>query len=354
MLIDIALDQSRSGIDDVRPVGRIHQVRVETTVAAGDVVRHRHRNPELDAIRLNFLHFHHAVNVVGRRHAASHAIVVVAAVVFQNPQSGKRIGPPQNGGVKIGAAAIGGPPGRPVGVNHIGLAAHPDEVGGIRRVVGESNPQIPVGAAILGERVIDPVLLIRRFNGGQMSAQLGRPQFRPRPIGAAQQIVVMAGGAVQKRTRRDDQVGVRPVGRHPGQPFHQRLRQGCIGRIDPAFDGEPAAGADIQGGGRHQEQIGVGVSVGIGRHEEGPLPDLHIGVGARKLKFRSGILKFEGLPDLSGREVEPPDQLTVVPVVFRIGTVGGVPLPAPPAGNARPAVHEAEAELSSRRHGNQA
>ena len=56
------------------------------------------------------------------------------------------------------------------------------------------------------------------------------------------------------------------------------------------------------------------------------------------------------LAGLARREVKPANQRTVVPVVFRIGTVGGIPLAAPPAGNARPAIRIVQAVFSSDGH----
>ncbi len=127
----------------------------------------------------------------------------------------------------------------------------------------------------------------------------------------------MAGGRIQKRPGLDDQVGHRRVGRHLRQPFDQRLRPRHVGRIDPAFHGEAAARAHIQ---------------------RRVLRDLHISVRAGKLKLVAAILQLKRLPDFARREIEPADQRAVVAVVFRIGTVAGVALAAPPAGDARAAI----------------
>src|ERR1019366_5886891 len=52
------------------------------------------------------------------------------------------------------------------------------------------------------------------------------------------------------------------------------------------------------------------------------------------------VLKLEGLADFTRREIEAPDQRAVVAVVFRIRTVAGVALAAPPAFDAGAAIPE--------------
>ena len=163
-----------------------------------------------------------------------------SVVLLERPESGLRIGRVDEGDVTVSAGAMRRLAVEPVGVGDIGLSADPGEGSKVGDVI-KSDPQRPVGAGISGEGVIDPVLFIRVIDGGKMTAYLGRPGFRPEPVGGVQHVIVMPVGIVKERAGDDDQVGVNPIGQHRGQPFHQGSAHGEIGRIDPAFHGEPSA-----------------------------------------------------------------------------------------------------------------
>ena len=189
-----------------------------------------------------------------------------------------------------------------------------------------------VRAAEAGEVVENPILLVRGVDGRQMAAQIGRPAFRDRPVRRAEQIIIMAGGGIEIRPGHAVEVCVHGIceHRHFGEPLDERLRANQIRRINPAFHREAAAGADI---------------------ERGALRNLDVGVRAGKFKLLAGILEAERLPDCARRKIEAPDQLAVVRVFLRIGTVQAVALAAPPAVDARAAEPERDVVNPARHRG---
>ena len=138
----------------------------------------------------------------------------------------------------------------------------------------------------------------------------------------------MSRGRVQHRALHNGQIGIHDVRGHLGQPLHQRLRPQQIRGVDPPLHREAAVGAHVQRG--------------RGRH-------LDIGVGAREPIDITVVLKLERLPHHARRIIKLSHQPAVVPVVFRVGTVRGIALAAPPAGDARPAIGESHLILAPQR-----
>ena len=344
MLEHIRLQQPARRNQLMIAVRRVHQVRIQAPVGgdqlAGAVTVRRHRiregNPQLHPVRLDLVHFHHPVELVGGR-ARRIRRPVKPVVIRQHPQVGRIIRAPQNGREiprVVRVIRLACQPVREI----IRLAALPAERTRRRRI-RQPDPQIPVHPAIRRELVIDPVLVVRRPHRRQMAAQLLRPIFRDGIIRVAQQVIIMAVVRAQEWPRLHRQIRHRRVRRHPGQPFHQRLPEREVRRIEPPFHRETRARPHIQRRGLHQHIRARPVRARQRvRIRQRRLRNLHIRIRPRKDKDLPRIHHPERLAHLARRECEPSHQPPVVRVVLRIRTVQRIPLPAPPAVDPRSAV----------------
>ena len=335
MLEDVALHQPGRRSDFMPAVGGVNQVRIQRTVGQRHPVGHR--EPELHAVLLNFRNFRHPVEIIGGRRTVDES-----AIVGRRPQTGIIICGAQHRRIIARAIRINRLARLPKAIG-IGFPAQPAQAG---RRIGQANPKVAILIPIGAKLVKNPVLLIRVAHRGQMAAQLLRPILRSRRIGGPQQIIIMTVHRTQERPGRDHQIGHQRIGRHAGQPLHQRLRQRRVRGVNPAFHREARPRAHIQRRGLHQHIRPANRH----RARRRRLRNLHIGVRARINVELTRIDRAKGLAHFAARERKPTDQPAVVRIVLRIRTVRRIALPAPPTVNARTTIPISNVVLPSR-HG---